>query len=190
MSFVQRLLSFTFQLGEGQFGNSGFDTVTIDGLRASARIIKAGGPSMGTAEADLFGMTKSQMNKLSTLGMVATLQRRNVITINAGDAEAGMSTVFRGTITGAWADFTGAPDVVFHVDEHIGGIEAMVPIAPTSFKGGADVATIMAGLATQMGLNFENNGVSVQLSNPYLSGTCAHAGTNCGAARRHCVDYR
>jgi hypothetical protein len=44
MSFVQRLLSFTFQLGQGQFGNSGFDVVTISGLRASCRIVKAGGP--------------------------------------------------------------------------------------------------------------------------------------------------
>jgi hypothetical protein len=169
--FVQRLLSFIFQLGEGQFGNSGFDTVTIDGLRASCRIIKAGGPSMSTAECDIYGMTRDQMNKLSTLGMVATLQRRNVITINAGDAEAGLSTVFRGTITNAWADFTGAPDVLFHVSAHVGGIEALVPIAPSSFKGGADVATIMSGLATQMGLSFENNGVQVQLSNPYFPGT-------------------
>jgi hypothetical protein len=86
MAFVQRLLSFTFQLGEGSFGNSGFDVVTIDGLRASCRITKAGGPSMSTAECDIYGMTKSQMNKLSTLGLKVTLQRRNVITISAGDA--------------------------------------------------------------------------------------------------------
>jgi hypothetical protein len=93
--FVQRLLSFTFQLGQGQFGNGGFDTVTIDGLRATARITKAGGPSMSAAEVDIYGM-------------LVTLQRRNVITINAGDAVSGLSTVFRGTITSAWADFTGA----------------------------------------------------------------------------------
>ena len=103
--------------------------------------------------------------------MLPTQTRQNVIEIAAGDIESGMSTVFRGTITSGFADFTGAPDVVFHVVAHIGGIEVMVPIAPTSFKGGADVATIMAGLAMQMGLNFENNGVKVQLSNPYFPGT-------------------
>jgi hypothetical protein len=171
VALVQRLLSFTFQLGEGQFGNSGFDTVTIEGLRASCRIVKAGGPSMSAAECDIYGMTLDQMNKLSTLGMVVTLTRKNIIEIDAGDIESGMSTVFRGTIFGAWADFTGAPDVVFHVEACVGGIEALVPVAPTSFKGGADVATIMSGLATQMGLSFENNGVKVQLANPYYPGT-------------------
>lgn len=42
---------------------------------------------------------------------------------------------------------------------------------PTSVKGSVDVATLMGQLAQSMGYSFENNGVSVQLSNPYLPGT-------------------
>ena len=45
------------------------------------------------------------------------------------------------------------------------------PVPPTSIKGSVDVATLMGKLAAGMGYTFENNGVSVQVSNPYLANT-------------------
>lgn len=171
MSFVKRLINLSFALGEGAFGESGSNSVELSGLRVSAKVIKAGGPSMGTVSMRVYGMTLSQMNKLSTLGMMPTLVRRNTVTITAGDKESGMGTVFIGTITNAWADFAGAPDVPFHVEAHTGLIEAVAPAEPTAYRGSADVAVVMAGLATRMGIAFENNGVSVMLSNPYFPGS-------------------
>lgn len=170
-SFTAKRIDVTFRLGTGAFGDEGANTVKLTGHRVACMVLKAGGHSMGEAQLRIWGMTLDQMNKLSTLGMVAVALRNNQVQIEAGDAETGMGVVFTGTITNAWADFQGMPDVAFHVVAASGMYQAMKPIPPTSYTGGADVAVIMAGLAAQMNLAFENGGVRAFLSNPYFPGT-------------------
>lgn len=167
----RRVIDVTFTLGEGTFGTSGQNIVKLSGLRIHAKIVKAGGPSMGTASLQIYGMKLALMNQLSTLGMAITLVRRNVVTVMAGNEGELPATVFVGTVTNAWSDFAAAPEVPFHVEAHTGLIEAVAPVPSSSYSGSADVATIMGNLATQMGIAFENNGVDVKLSNPYFSGS-------------------
>ena len=171
MTFVQRAINLTFALGEGNLGESGANAIKLSGLRVTSQITKAGGPSMGTAQLQVFGMTLEQMNQFSTLGQRPTTVRKNQIAIDAGDEGGAMSTVFIGNITNAWFDGTASPNVPFQVLAHVGGFDAVNPIAPTSYKGTVDAAQILSGLATQMGKTFENNGVQVQLTNPYYSGS-------------------
>ena len=171
MALLSRKINVTFSLAQGSFSESGTNSVTLPGLRISAKILKAGGPSMGKAQLLIYGMTLSLMNKLSTLGMVIQLVPRNTVLITAGDDVSGMGTVFIGTITSAYADFQAAPEVPFNVEAHTGIIEAVTPVDPLSYSGSTDVATVMSSLATQAGLAFENNGVSTQLSNPYFPGS-------------------
>lgn len=170
MSLVRRRIDLVFQLGEGAFGDSGADTVRLAGLRIYSTIVKYGGQSMGTANLKIHGMTLSSMNKLSTLGPAPTLTRRNTVTVQAGDDVNGMATVFIGTIINAYTQFD-MPENPFMVEANAGTIEALKPVPTSSFNGSADVATIMSGLASQMNLVFENNGVNVKLANPYFSGS-------------------
>lgn len=179
MSFAKRRISLTFQLGEGSFGTDGSDSVKIDGQRITATINKAGGPSMGTAVFEVYGMTLEQMNKLSTLGMMPTLVRRNTVIVEAGTDETGISSIFVGTITNAWAQFEAMPDVAFHVEAHTGLLEAVQTAKPSSFTGPTDIATIMSGLASTMGLSFENSGVTGQLASPYFSGSARDQAKAC-----------
>lgn len=180
MSFVKRKLRYTFRLGEGQFGTAGTDQAVLpDTLRSSARIIKAGGPSMSTAQLLIYGMSLSLMNKLSTLGMLITLVRKNSVLVEAGDDQNGFSAVFVGTILNAWAELSQQPIVPFHVEAFTGALEAVQPVKPTSFTGPTDVASIMSGLATQMGLKFENSGVQTKLRNPYFWGSPRDQVTQC-----------
>lgn len=171
MALSKRLITLTFDLGEGAYGEGGADRVELAGHRVSATIVKAGGNSMGTAQIQVFGMALAQMNKLSTLGMQITLVRKNTITLSAGDDDTGLSVVFVGQITNAWGNSQAAPQVPFHVEAHVGYFDAIKPVAPASFKGATDVATILSGLATLMGKRFVNNGVDVKLSSPYFSGS-------------------
>lgn len=171
MAFKERLLKATFVLGQGTFGDSGKNQSTLAGLRMSARINRAGGPGMSTMSLDVWGMTSSMMNQLSTLGMVATTLRRNSVTVEAGDSD-GMSTVFQGTITDGHPDFAGAPDVPFRVQAHTGLIDSVAPSDPHSYPNGTDAAKVLASIATKMGVQFENNGVSVALpEGTYYSGS-------------------
>lgn len=182
MSYTRRFLDLTFTLGKGSFGADGSNTVEVKGLRAQASITKAGGVSMSQLQLRVMGMTLSDMNAISTLGKPLVDGRNNTVTVVARSEDSGPAVAFIGTISEAWVDMEGAPDGALMVQGFSGLIDALKPIAPSSFQGQADVANIMSGLAVQMGLTFENSGVTVQLANPYFPGTARTQVEACAAA--------
>lgn len=190
MSFVERRLNVSFHLGEGSFGESGANSVKIRDARVSARISKAGGMSMCASQIEIYGLPQSRMNELSTYGLKWSSQRRNEVSVEAGDSDGNMSTVFVGTISDAWADYGAMPDVPLRVVAQSGLFDTVKPTPATSYEGGVDVATIMAGLASKMGLSFENSGVNVRLSNPYFSGSARQQVIACASAANieHIID--
>lgn len=171
MSFVERRIDLTFQLGKGAFGNDGYTTTTVKGLRVSATVSKAGGVSMSNLQMRVYGMSLSDMNKLSTLGKPLIDGRNNRVRVEAGDDVAGMTTVFIGIISEAWVDMSDQANAVFIVTAHSGLLDALRPTAPVSYRGATDTAVVMQQLADEMGYQFENNGVQATLASPYLSGT-------------------
>lgn len=170
MAFVQRVVNFMFALGEGAFGEGGTNTVTLSGLRASARISKAGGLSQPTAEIRIYGMTLQMMRELATQGYRPTMIRKNTVTVLAGTSDL-VATAFIGQINNAWMDGNSSPDVSFTVQASTGNIDQVKPIAPFSSSGPVSAATVMAGLAAQMGFRFLNNGVTTQLPASYFQGS-------------------
>jgi hypothetical protein len=172
MSFVQRALGFTFTLGTGSFGESGSNTMTLPpGLWATAQIQKNGTPSMNRATIRIFGLSLSIMNQLSRIGVLPTAVRNNLVTVTAGNAGGNMPLAFAGYIQECWPDFSNPTEAALNVSAFTGLFHQMKPALPTSYSGSVDVATIMGNLAQQMNYTLENNGVSVQLTNPYLPGT-------------------
>lgn len=164
MSFVRRQITISFSQGG----------ITIQNLRCTVHVLYAGGMQMSTAVALIYGMTKAEMNQLSTLGQrVISYPDRNV-TIQAGDAQNGMSQIFSGQITNAWADLQAAPNVVFHVEAQ----ESVNQVKPsdkttsaTSYSGAVPVTQIVSDLAKKMGYTFENNGVNAVINNHYAFGS-------------------
>lgn len=191
MAFVERRLRARITRAKRRdgtqptFDGTGFDTVELSGFRMSATLQHAGGWSDGTMNLTIWGLKRSTTNELATFGVKYNLVPQAPITLEAGDP-SGFSTVFVGNILSGYADYSDAPEVAFHLLAHCVLPQAVEAIPASSFRGSVDVATIMAGLATQMGLKFENSGVNVKLRNPYFSGSaktqmqaCAqHAGIN------------
>jgi hypothetical protein len=172
MSFTHKQISVQITLGQGQFGEDGSNQVTLTNHRTVVNIGCAGGESMGALQMRMYGLRNDLINTLTTIGPInSAIRARNTISISAGDNVTGLSEIYVGTINEAWGDYQGAPEVSFNVTGFAGLLEAVKPVQPISFQGSADVATIMSGLAKTMGVNFENNGVTAQLSNPYLPGT-------------------
>ena len=176
MAFAQRLIEIAIKLASNTqtnqpatFSESGTDTVTLSGSRTKVRIQNSGAPSGSTASIDVYGMTPSLMNQLATLGMVVKLVPRNTLTISAG-TKNNLAIVYSGTIVAAYGNYDAAPDVPFHFECNSGLADAVAPAPVSSFPGPTDVATIMSGFARQMNLGFENNGVTIKLSNPYFAG--------------------
>ncbi|CAM2143829.1 Phage tail protein [Pararobbsia alpina] len=183
MSFTRKRIDVTISLGTGQFGDTGADTVTLTGLRVQAAIAVPGGDAMGVCQARIFGLPISMINQLTTVGPINTaIRAQNSILLAAGDDETGLQTAYAGTIGEAWGELQGAPEVPFNVIGFAGLIAAVKPVGALSFQGSVDAATIMSGLADTMGLTFENNGVSVQLSNPYFPGTALDQVRACARA--------
>jgi len=186
MSFVERQITVAIKLATNtqtnqpnKFSESGTDTVTLIGSRTSVRVTNSGSPVGGRAQVRIWGLTPSIMNQLATLGLVVNLVPRNTVTVSAGDKGGSPSVVFSGTIWASYGDYTSQPDVPFILECLSAGAEAVVPATASSFSGMTDVATIMSGIARQMNMGFENNGVSVQISNPYYSGSAREQARKC-----------
>jgi hypothetical protein len=181
VSFAQRLITVTVQLATNtqtnqpnSFSESGTDTVALSGSRTSVRVENSGSPVDGQAQVKIWGMTPSLMNQLATLGLVLNLVPKNTLTISAGQLVNGvpqMATIFTGTIWAAYGDYEAMPDVPFIFECRSGGADSVISAPASSFPGSADVATMMSGFARQMNLGFENNGVNLQLTNAYFTGS-------------------
>jgi hypothetical protein len=178
----QRRLATTFQLNSGDFGNGAGNVATLKGYRASARVSHAGGPSDGTLDLTIWGCSATVIAQIATLGAKLNLAPKNTVVLAAGDNNGTPTTVFLGYILQAWADFGAQPEVPLHITAHTGLPQSVIPAIATSYRGSVDVGTIMSGLATSMGLKFENSGVQVQLRNPYFAGSYKSQMRECAEA--------
>jgi hypothetical protein len=176
-SFIQRQISISIALAQNSqtsqpnnFAENGTPGININGLRTQVRVQNSGAAVYCTAEVKIWGLTPSLMNQLATLGLVLNVVPKNIITIQAGDALSGLSTVFQGTIWAGYGDYRGQPDVPFTMECLLSGANAVQNVQPVSFKSSFDVAAAMKGFAQQMGKSFTNNGVTIQLPAMYFSG--------------------
>lgn len=169
MAFKKRNIEVTFKLGQGKFGESGFDTVTLSGLRCIVDIAQAGGLFKGALNLRIYGMSMSDMNQLVRVGRISEVRANRVI-IRAGDGDL-LSEVYDGTIFMCWVDYSAMPDVCLNVEAAAGWFESNKPVPPISIKGPADAATLFAGIAKSMGAAFRNHGVDKKIASPYLWGS-------------------
>lgn len=166
----KKQLRFVVTLGTGKFGSSNNDTIVLQGFRATADIDKAGGMMMGTLRAKIYGVKQADMNSVTTLQWKTGTLIPNTVEVYAIDGPA-ETLVFAGNIVNAWADYQSMPDVFLHIQAQSAFFNALKAIPPRSFKGGVDVASVMAQIARDLGYTFENNGVTARLVDVYLPNT-------------------
>jgi hypothetical protein len=166
MSFTKKLIRATITIA----GASGDTVKVLDGYRISCEVETTGGWSASTAEIAIYGMTLSDMNKLTNLGTQYTGSYPNLIAIDAGDA-SGLSRVFLANITNAWFDGNNQPQAAFRIIASTIEYHAQTTADPISTTGTTDVAGMMSGLAKTMGVAFENAGVTAKLASSYYFGS-------------------
>ena len=86
--YAERAITLTFQLGKGDFGGSGADTLTIAGLRVVVHVELVLLPGTGVGIIRVYGMTLNHMNALTQAGLVYAA-RKNYVAVQAGDAQSG-----------------------------------------------------------------------------------------------------
>ncbi len=204
MALLRRRIDVTFFLQRGNFSVPSPEpspVAKVSGVRAHIEIEHANGPSMGTAQARIYGLTLSMMNDLTPIQPFedgAIVQRKNDILIEAGDNQNGMAIAFLGQITLAPIDMNDLPNSALTVVAHTGAFAALQKIPPSSYPGSASVGQIMQNLATLAGWKFENNDIpldlpvdvadvtpsasKIQLATPYLPGSLFEQARACAAA--------
>lgn len=172
MSFVERAITLTVTLGGGQNGDTVTGTYTLSDYRTECAIVINAGYAMGTCEARIYGLPLNLISQLTTIGPTNTVMMgKNVLTIEAGNKGSTLSTVFQGGIRYSFGQFQGAPDVCLSIQCWQALKEMRKNLPPISYKGPVDVAVILQNIANQVNFGFINNGVNVQLVNPYITGS-------------------
>lgn len=158
--------------GNGAIPGGALTNAIFDGLRTLARINKAGGSYFGTCELMIYGLSLSHISQLSTWGTNYHPNKNYIVTVQAGDPVNGMSVVFKGVVSQAWADFTNMPDVPMYLLAV--GTTAPMNVGtaqPTSSGGAVQVAPLIEKLAGAGGMQFENSGVQAVLDGVYHWGS-------------------
>jgi len=166
----KKALRFVIRLGTAKFDSSDNDTITLQGFRAIVDIDKAGGMTMSTLRAKIYGVKQSDMNSITTLQWKPGTAIPNTVEVYAIDGPA-ETLVYAGNIVNAWGDYQNMPDAFLHIQAQACYFNGLQAVQPLSIKGGIDVAVVMARIAKDMGLVFENNNVSVMLTDVYVANT-------------------
>ena len=171
MAFTKKTLSLVFTLGTGTFGETGANQVTVQGLRISAKIVKGGNASLNECQLRIFGLTPTVYNSLASIYPVNLGIKRNTVQVTAIDGASAPSVVFEGQITLSQIDLNSQPDAVMNIIAQSALLQALAPIAATSYPSSFDVATALKTLAGTMKVDFVNCGVAAQLPKRNFPGT-------------------
>lgn len=166
----KKALRFVITLGTGSFGSSSKNQITLEGYRATVNINKAGGMMMGTLRAQIFGVSQSDINSITTLQWKPRAIIPNTVVVYAIDGPK-ETMVFQGNIVNAWGNYQSMPNVFLQIQAQSAYFNQLNPVPPRSYKGPVDVATVMSQIASSMGYGFESNAVNIQLGDIYLPGT-------------------
>lgn len=145
-------------------------TITFSNLRASLDVDKAGGMMMGTGKAKIYGVPREIMDEVTTLQWRPRTLLANTVTVYAIDGQT-RTMVFHGNVVNAWGDYQSAPDVYLYIHAQSAFFEQTQTPPPRSYNGPVLVAKIMELLAGELGVSFENNGVTAVLASIYLRGS-------------------
>lgn len=169
-SFTEKLIEVSITLGKGNFGAQAGNTKVINGLRVECSIKQGGHPSKPGAQLKIYGMMENDMRSIARNPFAPLANRKDYIKVRAGDFN-GLTTVFTGEISEAWANYHAPPNLYLHIAALAGYYPSLIPVAPSSKKGSVSVASLMKDYASQMGYTFEDNGVTAKIMNPYFHGS-------------------
>lgn len=155
-------LKFVITLGIGNPNNFAaggvqYNTITLQGLKASVYINNAGAFNLGTLQAQIFGVNQQDMNALtSTQWSFLAGQLPNTVQVWAIDGQQ-ETLVFNGIYLNGWGVYTGMPSVYMYIEGMVGYAQQMISAGPTSMSVDTTVSAVMRNLALQMGLQFIND---------------------------------
>jgi hypothetical protein len=171
-SYNKKQIKYVITIEGRKFTSSGSDTIEIIGYRSSCYIDHAGGAQLSTGQIQIYGLSQSDMNSITTLNWNLQEQNRTLIDVFAlDDSNTYETLIFRGNVINAWGVYANMPDVYLHIYAVNNWYNLMTPYPIISYRGSTKISTVIAKITNDLGLHFENIGVEAVLNNPYLTNT-------------------
>lgn len=157
-------------LQSGTF-NQGNNVKIINNLTINATVHKTLNNNF-TQEASIiiYGMNKSDIAALSTLGYAPLIYEANKIELYAQYAGSTPSLCFSGYIIKAWAEFAD-PNRPMYFECQATYQPAIDNVTPYNASGSENIADVFKKYASNLGYSFINNGVTGQVNNLILTGS-------------------
>jgi len=163
-SFQTKELRVTFTLGQGgnTFPGTTSNQLVLTGLRTIATISGAFG-FLTQLDLEVYGMRSDDMNALSVItgvpGFPTAIGKNQVLL--EGNQGSGWFTLFNGLILEGGPEYRQMPEVFYHCQAvpapYFQGIGTSTPL---SYPSGAQVSQVASDIASTMGMNVQNNGVT------------------------------
>lgn len=144
---------------------------TFTDFAMNIKVDKKGSPDLPEGEVTIKGLSLETMEQLTSLTFLKNTRQNNILVIEAGYTEDTIAQIYRGEITSAKADFNSAPDIEFVISSKSGSYPSVIPQSPISVKGQQPAIEVIQQLASQIGYNVENNGITTSISNTYIQGS-------------------
>ena len=144
---------------------------TFSDFAMNVKVDKKGSPDLPEGEVIIKGLSLETMEQLTSLTFLKNARQNNILVIEAGYTEDTIAQIYRGEITSAKADFNNSPDVEFIISSKSGSYPSVIPQSPISVKGQQPAIEVIKQLASQIGYNVENNGITTSISNTYIQGS-------------------
>lgn len=165
-----RQLQCTITLQSGTF-NQGFNTLYSNDSTISVLVNKTLNNNFtNSAQITIFGMNKSDIAALSTLGFQPLKYQLNKIELYAQYEGDPSSLCFSGYIVKAWADYSD-PSRPMHFECQTTYQSAVDSVDPINLKGASNVVDLFLNLASKLRYSLLNNGVTGVINNPILTGS-------------------
>jgi hypothetical protein len=137
---------------------------------------KAGKPPVkNTCRVKIYGMSEELMNLCTVVpalsGKTLYPAHKKVYLLVEGGDFFGLSRIFVGEITEAYASYQSPPNMCFHIDAATGHYPHLATALPRGYAGPTAVEQIVSDIASAIGYSFQNNGFHATISNPYLTGS-------------------
>jgi len=186
MSFAKKKIRVTIALDSGTFNDSAFgetgsNTITIEGLRVQCTINSPGGWVSSESNIRIYGLSKSVMDTVTTLRLdnagevpngTVRAQFKHRIAIEAGDEKSDYTLVFTGNILAAAGDYSNIPDVYLDIAAIAAYEQQIANLQPNSYPGERNTADILADIAKQAGWETDFHAIDgLPLTDAYLTGS-------------------
>lgn len=151
--------------------NQGFNTLIINDSTINALInTTLNNNFTNSAQITIYGMNKSDISALNTLGFAPLKYKLNKIELYAQYEGDPSSICFTGFIVKAWADFSD-PSRPMHFECQTTYQDAIDNADPINLKGSTNILDLVKNLASKLGLSLQNNGITGVINNPVYTGS-------------------